>query len=246
MTCADCGGETTRRSPSQRYCPDCSGKRDTARKQAWRGQNTRPPADAARLAEDEAVRREAGKVTSIESRAGAGWPADVEVPPAHTLVRISVPFSYAASKNAVWRVGRGGHVYARRESNAYRDALILALRGKAEWFQAKLWLDIFVEKPDHRGDAVNVVDLVCDAVKVATGVDDRWYSLHRVDWSIVKHEPRLIIGLRQAAQCDMQICSYCGLELPLDAEHFHRNRSRKSGFTRVCKTCSSSKAGAAA
>ena len=249
MTCDDCGTETTRRSPSQRYCPECSGNRATMRKSAWAERHGRTPTTRTpeQYAAEKSAMVAAGEVASIESRASLTDWTDEEAPSAHKLVRVALPFDYSASKNAIHRVGRGGHVYARRESNAYRDALILALRnaGGSGWFQAKLWLDVFVEKPDHRGDAVNVVDLVCDAVKVATGVDDRWYSLLRLDWAIVKRDPRLIVGLRQDAQCDMQVCSYCGLALPLDAEHFHRNRSTKSGYTRACRTCSSAKRAAA-
>lgn len=245
MVCADCGGETVRRSPSQRYCADCSGARDTARKQAWKQSNPTGH-DPARAREVRSEVLAAGAETSTASRADlSAWPAD-ELPDAHTVARVALPFDYAVSKNAVWRVGRGGHVYARQESNAYRDALILALRNSGPWFQGKLWLDIFVEKPDHKGDAVNVVDVVCDAVKVATGVDDRWYSIARLDWSIVKVQPRLIVGLRQAVTEDRQVCSACGIDHPLDGDFFHRNRSTKTGFTRVCRSCSSARTRAAA
>lgn len=249
MVCADCGGETVRRSPSQRYCPACSGARSTARKRAWVERHGRAPITDApkRYAADKSAIVAAGAATSLDARANIlGW-TDDELPPAHKLVRVALPFDYAVSKNAIHRVGRGGHVYARRESNAYRDALILALRrGGEHWFQAKLWLDIFVEKPDHRGDAVNVVDLVCDAVKVATGVDDRWFSIVRLDWAIVKENPRLIVGIRQDAMEDQQVCSHCGRALPRTAEHFHRNRSAKAGFGRQCRECVSPRTKAAA
>lgn len=250
MRCADCGVTCVRRSPSQRYCTPCSGARDTARKAAWGRENPQPftPEKAVAAQRRMSEIREAGAERSIASRASMTWPLDRDDPEsAHTVHRIAVPFSYSASKNAVWRMGRGGHVYARQEANNYRALIANMLRsGGPRWFQAKLWIDIFVEKPNHRGDAVNVVDLVCDAIKDATGVDDRWYSIWRLDWSIVKENPRLIIGVRQSAVQDQQICSSCGVAWPLTAEHFQRNRSMKSGFTRNCKPCTHARKGTAA
>lgn len=239
MACADCGSILIRRSPSQRYCSACSSARDTKRKADWAartGHRSTPRA----YADVQSEKAQAGAAISIDSRSSCMWDADEPVD-AHTQVRVAVPFDYAASKNAVWRNGRGGHVYARAEGVAFREGLALMLRhGNHQWYQGKLWIDIFVEKPDHRGDAVNVVDLVCDAVKDATGVDDRWYSIARLDWSIVKESPRLIVGARQAVCEDHQVCSHCGRALPL-ASSFGRNRSTKTGFARVCRECSAPK-----
>ena len=34
-----------------------------------------------------------------------------------------------------------------------------------------------------------------------------------------------------------KICSKCGLKLPADAEHFHRNKQAKDGLRPECKEC---------
>lgn len=236
MKCADCDVEVARRSPSQRYCAPCSSLRDVARKAAWAASHGHSAPIPYERLKSQFV--ETGAALSLESRSEIGWDANAYIE-AHTLHRVVVPFDYAASKNAVWRTGRGGHVYARKEGVTFRAALADALRaGGHQWFQGRLWIDMFVEKPNHRGDAINVVDLVCDAVKDATGVDDRWYSIARLDWSIVKRDPRLIVGIRQAVSEDHQVCSHCGRDLPLTEENFGRNRSTKTGFTRVCRECS--------
>jgi len=124
---------------------------------------------------------------------------------------VSVPFSYAASKNHIWTMA-GTHVYSRKESVSFRDDLAAALRkavnGRA--VPGWLWLDIFVQKPDHKGDAVNVVDLVCDAAKDATGVDDRWYSILRLDWEIRKTDPMLWVRVGQESSEPMRVCALCG------------------------------------
>ena len=243
LVCADCGAPAERRSPTQRYCTTCSGRRDTERKAEW----ARRHGHAVRSPEADRKRRStiaaAGAERSIESRASIAWDTDEPID-AHTVVRVAVPFDWAASKNAIWRHGRGGHVYARQESVAMRALLAQQIRAAGgHWVQGKVWLDIFVEKPNHRGDAVNVIDLVCDAAKDAIGVDDRWYSIARLDWAIVKDNPRLIVGLRQAVHEDQQICSHCGRSLALNAEEFGRNRSMKTGFARVCRDCSAPKRG---
>jgi len=63
----------------------------------------------------------------------------------------------------------------------------------------KIWVALMVEKTTPRSDAINVIDLVCDGVKKAIEVDDRWFALYRVDWRIVHpdSEPQLrgIVGL---------------------------------------------------
>ncbi len=180
---------------------------------------------------------EEGAERSLDSRVSITWMADAEDEPFSRLVRVAVPFDYAASKNAVWRMGRGGHIYARKEANDFRENLATKIRlSGGPWFEGKIWIDIFVEKPNHLGDAINVVDLVCDAVKDATGVDDRWYSIRRLDWAIVKIEPRLYVGVAQSVTEMQRVCSHCGRTLPMASE-FGSNKSVLHGFARVCREC---------
>lgn len=159
-------------------------------------------------------------------------------PPLDWVIRISLPFSWAASKNAVWAHNSKGHIWSRGRSREYRTAITvlvqLALKGITVR-QAKLWIDIFVQKPNHHGDAVNVVDLVCDAVKDAVGVDDRWFCIRGVDWQIAKTDPHLIIGIGQEDTPDLQACSSCGRLLTF--EHFSKHRSNKNGLARNCRQC---------
>jgi hypothetical protein len=236
LDCADCGATTMRRSPNQRYCASCSGIRDTARKAAWAKANPQiPRPDHYERQQSKIV--EAGVTRSAENRGRMDWLADIEEIPFNHLVRVAVPFDWAFSKNAVWRHGRGGHVYARKEAVDCRAGLAAALaRSGGKWFAGKVWIDIYVEKPNHRGDATNVIDLVCDAVKDAIGVDDRWYSIRRLDWSIVKDNPRILVGVAQDAVEDHQVCSHCGRVLVL--EEFGKNSSAKNGRARVCRDCS--------
>lgn len=172
------------------------------------------------------------------SRAHAGTIVTFHVPDLLWIVRLAVPFSYASSKNHIW-TQRGRDPVARRaDSRAFRahltEELRAALHGRRV-AQNKLWIDIRVQKPNHKGDAVNVVDLVCDAIKDATGLDDRWYSIRSVDWEIVKQGSLLFVGIGQESDEDLQVCSTCGRSLLLDM--FAKNRSSKRGLARVCHDC---------
>lgn len=153
-------------------------------------------------------------------------------------VSIAVAFSYAASKNHIYAMRNRGHVALRRESRAIRDEVTIRLRAALAGRRVahnKLWIDILVQKPDHRGDAVNVVDLVCDAIKAAVPVDDRWFCLRRVDWEIVKDDPRMYLGIGQETEQDCQVCSHCGQIRPF--EDFTKRKHSRLGIDRVCRTC---------
>lgn len=235
MTCLKCGKSIERRSAVQKYCTECSCSADRERKRKWAKDNPQ-------ILTKEEVKRNSDLERSKNVLRGL----QNNKPTVHNvavynsvnlqwLVKVSVPFSYSASKNHIWSYAGRGHVFKRQESRAMEDEIILllknALRGK-KVFKNKVWLDIYVQKPNHRGDAINVVDLVADAVKKAIEIDDRWFSIRRVDWQIVKENPRMFIGVGQEDAWDAQICSYCGRILPL--ERFGKSK-------RECKECTSSK-----
>lgn len=241
IQCGDCGVDTPVRSPTQRFCPACSTRRDLRRKRLWARDHPPSPPQRERNGRH-AVRRkemvrEAGAESSDAAKQGIAW-LDPEGPDLIWLARVSVPFSYAASKNHIYAMRRAGHVALRREAIEKRFAIALAVRsalGGRRVAHNKVWLDILVQKPDHRGDAVNVVDLVCDAVKDALPVDDRWFCIRRLDWEVAKTDPRLFIGVGQESGLDCQVCSHCGSIKPLD--QFTRRKEAKLGVGRACRAC---------
>jgi hypothetical protein len=226
--CRRCGTHFQSRHPRHFYCEPCSESQDLKRKQLT-GRK-----ESVLRRRDE--RRDKGlEISKDHSRSLADPPHH---PQLHWQVRVVVPFSWSGSKNAIYTLRRKGHVALRREASDYRQAIILslqsALRGR-QIIQNKLWIDIFVEKNNHKGDAVNFVDTVCDAVKVATELDDRWYCLRSVDWAICKHEPSLFISVGQENVEPVQACSYCGRLL--EFSKFGLNKSRQSGISRICSEC---------
>jgi len=242
LTCSDCGTTVPRSGPTQRYCKPCSERRDLLRKRMWARQNPLSAQQVHRRVHNQRRRKELAKEAGVEaSRAAASNIAwyDSEGPDLLWMVRIAVPFTYAASKNHIYTRRRSGHVALRRESKQLRQTIELSLRAALHCMPVahnKVWVDMLVQKPNHKGDAINVVDLVCDAVKDAIDrVDDRWFCIRRLDWEIVKENPRLIVGVGQDSDQDCQVCSYCGQIKPLS--QFNAKRSSPLGVGRECKQC---------
>lgn len=243
VSCVDCKAVVVKTGPKQSYCPTCSEKRDLERKRLWMRSHPAPKdraRETARRLKSTAIQR--GLQISKNFATGTHW--ITYHPDAKWSLRVAVPFSYAASKNAIYRsVGRG-HVVLRKEHRETRDGLTAAIqkefdRVRPRVVNNKVWLDVLVQKPDHKGDAVNVIDFVCDAVKVVIGVDDRWFSIRRLDWEVVKHEPKLVVGVCQLVDWDAVVCSHCGRVLPHDA--FNKNKTGMHGVGRACRDCRNTK-----
>lgn len=218
--CLLCGAAIQCRNPNHRYCETCSKK--------WSTLNHRRR-ELAREAGLKANRESKCSVTlSEKSRCDLAW-----------TVQVDVPFSYFASKNYIHQLSRSsGRVFVHRKSKSKRNEISAAIRdglGEQRVAHNKLWIEILVQKPDHRGDAVNVVDLVCDAVKDAVPVDDRWFCIRQLDWEIIKEDPQLIIGIGQESCNDAQVCSFCGQIKPLEA--FNKDKRQALGVGHECREC---------
>ncbi|MDR0474542.1 MAG: RusA family crossover junction endodeoxyribonuclease [Treponema sp.] len=235
IICQNCGIEAQKHGVTQKYCEKCSIAKDVERKALWAKKNpiiltneqikvNREKAKSRNIARGLVNNKSTVKNISVFPDVNLWW-----------QVTIAIPFSYSGSKNHLWSTTGKGHVYRRGESNAMQEQIALmlkcALSGK-KIYRNKIWIDIYVQKPDHRGDAINFVDLIADAIKTSVGIDDRWFSIRRLDWQIVKENPRIFIGIGQEATFDAKICSYCGRILP--EEMFGKSK-------RECKECTSEK-----
>jgi hypothetical protein len=238
LQCFDCKKNVVRKSPNQIYCATCSKKRDVQRKALWQKEH---PEDKQKNGERQKVAlakaRERGLEISRNQSEGMSYIRQVDL---LWLVKVKIPFSYAISKNHIYTTTREGHIHLRQEHKSYRNGVELlianALKGR-KIVQNKVWLDFMVEKPNHKGDAINIVDGVCDALKVAIGLDDRWFSIRWLDWKIVKENPHIFIGIGQDSDIDSQICSLCGRLLPFTM--FAKNKSGRHGINRTCSECRS-------
>ncbi len=241
IICAVCGTEAPRRGPMQKYCEACSADKNAERQRQWAREN--PPSEEVYARGKETLRRakelsrEAGMEVNAQNKLSIAWDGRTG-PDLLWMVRIAVPFDYSASKNHIYSLNPGGHVSLRRESVAMRDAITLSLTEAIDGMKVahnKVWLDILVQKPNHKGDAVNVVDLVCDAVKHAIPVDDRWFCIRRLDWEIVRENPRMFVGIGQETDEDCQVCCYCGHIKPFSC--FNKAKHGHLGIGRECRDC---------
>lgn len=232
LTCAECGERAKKTGPIQLYCKPCSEKRDVARKQKYHVERGRKTFE---------IKRERAKETGAKFSAASRIALHEWAPSLTRLawhVRIEMPFSWAGSKNHLFATTTRGHTFLRDEARYYRHEItcrIFEATKDQRIFKNKLWLDVLVQKPNHRGDAANFVDLICDAVKDAIPLDDRWYAIRSLDWQICKSDPALFIGIGQEELADVQACSACGRLLSYSA--FQKNRAAHNGVTRTCKEC---------
>lgn len=155
-------------------------------------------------------------------------------------VWVAMPFDHSFSKNQMYARTGSGAVYIRENSRNTRFVLKSLIKksvldAKVKVAHNKVWITIFVEKRDWRGDAVNTVDLVCDAIKDAIGVDDKMFSIQQVDWAVVKRNPRILIGIGQESAEDVKVCPACGTLRPL--HEFRKHTSQKLGVSGSCVTC---------
>ena len=114
------------------------------------------------------------------------------------VVTISVPYSTALSKNWMYRRHRS-KTYIPVNSRAEMDAIAIELKARSRghaWEKRKLWVRLMIYRPDMRADPSNFVDAINDAVKIATGVDDRHYS-GSYDWEVDRENPRIEITVEQ-------------------------------------------------
>lgn len=244
INCAICGKETIKRGSYQKYCAPCSAQRAAERKNDYYIKTRKEDGYKARQAEKAKEGRielrdtflpEAGKFRS-ESRSIS---APFYRPELEWVCRIVIPFTGAASKNAIYGI-TGWHVFKREAGKAFQ---LLVERKASEALrqlgitpvQNKVWMSIHVEKPNNRFDAINVVDAIADGLKKAIGIDDRWFSIGALDWSICKDEPRFIIEFGQDSLSHVQACSCCG-QLQ-DLAEYGKSTGRPMGVHRICKSC---------
>lgn len=114
-------------------------------------------------------------------------------------IEISIPYTPGLLKNKKSKFGHG-HYYTSKEYSDAVSSLKDIVWGKSrgqKWKEEKIFVDIFLQKPQKRIDVANLVDSVCDAIKEGIGIDDCWFA-PRTDWEYEKGiESYIIITINQ-------------------------------------------------
>ena len=153
---------------------------------------------------------------------------------------ISVPCDYGWSKNKMWVARRG--TYARRlskEASMRKSALARSIketihRKEIHVVNGPLWFSIHAELPNHKGDAINFVDLVADSIEEGTGLNDRWYSIRGVTWEVKPSFGLMHVSFGQDSDENVQVCGACGEVLPF---HNFGNGKNKFSLATTCREC---------
>lgn len=229
LSCVECGEEMfgTR---SRRFCDNCRKKRKSEVDKKLRQKNNQKYHQKNDFYTQQAHLRGkelAKKINNVKLADFCNKKVNARV-----MVSFSIPFKTGMSKNFYLGIRHGGYgVYKKAEAVAQEELIILKTKKmRGEFKQNKIWLDFYVEKPTNRSDAVNVIDLICDAVKKGIAIDDRWFSLGQVDWNVVKDkEPQVFVKVYQEDVWDSRVCALCGRILP---EACFGNKKNNS-----CKEC---------
>lgn len=239
--CPNCRRSFQKKVGQQKYCGDAC-KREVARinQRRWVAAHPQKKLEhgrkSARLSNER--RREYISTVEDESRE-AIWFMN-EPPELIWYVLIKIPYNPSFSKNGMYIRGKGGRVAYSDGARTARDELTIRIRNAfqntdIQPVPAKVWIDILVRKQEARGDAINFVDVICDAIKDGIGVDDRWFSIRRLDWIVSRNPPIIHIGIGQETSESHKICSVCKRILP--TKDFPSNKARSGELHTFCIEC---------
>lgn len=152
---------------------------------------------------------------------------------------IEFPYSIYASKNYMRARGRGGKVFLKPESKKIVESIIEQLKDTGPWYENKVWLGLMVVMPSRSSDAINVLELVADAVKIGIGIDDKWFAIEILDWSISKDDAIVRVAIKQPDEFNVQICSTCSHTKLATTEFFGKSKrgNKRTGLSYICKAC---------
>ncbi len=143
-------------------------------------------------------------------------------------LRVELPFSVHLLKNHAHTLRR----HLTTEARAARQGVVDAVQAarvsgqRRRWPSRKTWLEIAAWKPSHHPDAINLLDGIADSVKVALGLDDRWFSVRRLDWGVDRLEPRVLLIVETDSWEDQVVCEGCG---GITEERLMRSKRRCPG-----------------
>lgn len=242
IICHKCNKPEPRRAVTQKFCIECSSLETRRRRREW--QNSRPREPKTKHQERQTNRsrfiKEHGQAVSQQLSKGRALFPDRGG--SARVIEIRFPFTGHMLKNAIVNIGMmtgTPFIFIRKDIHKFREGIALLVQEQLNGFRwpvSKTWLDIVVQKPNNRCDAINVVDTVCDGLKVGLGVDDRWFAIGTLDWEIVLKDPMVFVQISTMALKGQKNCSTCGQIKDLE-DGFRPHEATKDRFSAVCKDC---------
>lgn len=104
-----------------------------------------------------------------------------------------------------------------------------------QWPISKTIIDIMVQKHASRTDAINVIEPICDGIKMGLKVDDQWFSIGMLDWEVVKKDPKIFVQISTEAQISQRVCNSCWQIRPVS--EFSKNKWAIQGVHHTCLVC---------
>ncbi len=206
-TCVDCGCKFMAKVARMTRCNTCQRKRDAEYFVEWRKINPDwKKRRANRQKEYNRIRAAAARSMLVEKK--VVMPERIGVT---ALERFIISWDAGLSKNELY--GRKpGAIFLRDRARKLKQAIIsmVVLKTGGRWPVGKIWVDIIVQKDSQKADAVNVVDILCDAIKDGIGVDDKWFSLGLVDWEVSKIAPKIVFQIYRYHSEPKRVCYSCG------------------------------------
>jgi len=116
-------------------------------------------------------------------------------------IKIEVPYDSVLSKNRMYVFTRKSQ-YRKIPNSQHekaKDYITTLFRSKLSNNphpqKSKTYIDVVAFKPNMRGDASNLIDGICDAIKKCFNFDDNYFS-GSWDWFIDKKNPRIEITVK--------------------------------------------------
>lgn len=121
------------------------------------------------------------------------------------------------NKNVRYARGRRNVFISGPARQAHKDVVdVIRLAAEADgrpWYQTKTWLEIAIRKPNRFHDPINLLDYLADAIQEGIGVNDVWFSVSSLDWTI-SADAGVDIRVWQEREEDERICGGCFSILP--------------------------------
>jgi len=241
VICEKCGAIDQRRGGIQRFCRVCNPLLAKQRKLAWQREHPREPRDK-RMARTRVMASKIKDFGAALSQSEAKGTKLLPQPDTKgCAIQFQLSYSSLFSKNAIWNlIAQHGKpsMRVRSEVKGLRESigwLVKEALGGTVWPQGKTWVDVVIQKPNHKSDAVNVLDTLCDGIKLGLGLDDRWFAVGVLDWEVVKDRGQVLVQLRSEHTEPRELCSNCGQIRPLD--QFSKSTDNDLGVHQVCKVC---------